>query len=335
MARLSMARSPSTSSTLSCITVGNNQFSTTSVAPSTTPSTSISDATSISPRDIEKPSTSAAKEGRVLRVRMSAGDSNEGSLAGSAKQTCRQKSVDEEYRTISGDTLVADEGKRQSQLVQDSIQVLDLDWKVDAMPGDRMKHTVKALDGIERRRSTRVDLLETAASIVNRTKSVLGKRGRDAFELGKEKLQVLNRRESLRPRHSSVEGPVEKKIWVSTALDSARAIPHPLKSNQKVPIAPRVKHWLSQGLYVGQDRDFDARLTETKNRLRKASTGPSRRPQRSVLPLPMFAGERTLELGRDFRLPFDVFSPLPPGQPKPEEWRKTQKSIHGLIDAFQ
>lgn len=326
-----MARSPSTSSTLSCITVGNNQFSTTSVASSATPPTSISDATSISPKDIEDPSTSAAKERRVLRVRMSTGGSKEGSLTDRAKRTCRRKSVDEGYQTVSGDTSVADEGKRQGQLVQDGIQVSDLDWKVDAMPGDIMKHAVKASDGTEKRRSTRLDMLETASSIIDKTKSVLGKRGQDALELGKEKLQVLNRRESLRSRQLSVEGPVKKKARVSTALDPMRAIPPTSKLNQKVPIAPRVKRWLSQGLYVGQDRDFDARLTETKNKLRKASTGPSRLPQRSVLPLPMFAGVRTLELGRDFRLPFNVFSPLPPGQPKPEEWRKTQKSIHGFM----
>ena len=331
MARLSMARSPSTSSTLSCITVGNNQSSTTSVTSSTTPPTSISDATSISSKDIEKLSTSAAQERRVLRVRMSIGGLNEGTLAGNAKRTCRRNSVDEGYRMVSGGTLVADEGKKQRQLVQDSIQALDLDWKVDAMPGDRMRHSVKALGGTGRRRSTRLNMLETASSIVDKTKSILGKRGRDAFELGKDTLQALNRRESLRPRELNAEGPVEKKTRVSTALDSKRAISPPPKSNQKGPTAPRVKRWLSQGLYVGQDRGFDARLTETKNKLKKASMGPSRLPQRSVLPLPMFAGERTLELGRDFRLPFHVFSPLPPGQPKPEEWRKTQKSMHGFM----
>jgi hypothetical protein len=42
--------------------------------------------------------------------------------------------------------------------------------------------------------------------------------------------------------------------------------------------------------------------------------------------LPMFAGERLLKMGRDFELPFDIYSPLPPGQPKPNEWRKTNKS---------
>jgi hypothetical protein len=42
----------------------------------------------------------------------------------------------------------------------------------------------------------------------------------------------------------------------------------------------------------------------------------------------MFAGERLLKNGRDFKLPFDVFSPLPPGQPKPDEWKKVNRSKH-------
>jgi histone-lysine N-methyltransferase ASH1L len=42
----------------------------------------------------------------------------------------------------------------------------------------------------------------------------------------------------------------------------------------------------------------------------------------------MFKGARLLKNGRDYQLPFDIFSPLPPGQPKPDEWRKTNKSEH-------
>ncbi|KAJ5469527.1 hypothetical protein N7539_009145 [Penicillium diatomitis] len=43
--------------------------------------------------------------------------------------------------------------------------------------------------------------------------------------------------------------------------------------------------------------------------------------------MPMFGGSRMIENGRDYVLPFDVFSPLPPGQPKPDEWRKTNKNV--------
>jgi histone-lysine N-methyltransferase ASH1L len=46
----------------------------------------------------------------------------------------------------------------------------------------------------------------------------------------------------------------------------------------------------------------------------------------SFMPLPMWHGQRLLHVGRHFKLPFDVCSPLPPGQPKPDEWRKTSSS---------
>ena len=34
-----------------------------------------------------------------------------------------------------------------------------------------------------------------------------------------------------------------------------------------------------------------------------------------------------MKQGRDFKLPFDVFSPLPAGQPKPDEWKKVNKNL--------
>ena len=240
---------------------------------------------------------------------------------------------------MSGETLVEGHEESQSQLVRQSIQLLDLDWTVDAMPGDEIK-TSEPQEKVSRKKSLRMGMLERASSMMDRTKSVLGKRGREAVEAGKETLQGLtgSRRASLRPRGAesketpSFEGPVPKKIRLSEVADLKAASPRP-KLKRKESIKPKVKRWLSQGLYVGQDRDFDPRLTETKNKLKKASSTQVPAKQRSILPLPMFAGQRTLEVGRDFRLPFDVFSPLPPGQPKPDEWRKTQKSKHHTISA--
>lgn len=90
---------------------------------------------------------------------------------------------------------------------------------------------------------------------------------------------------------------------------------------------PRRKRWLRSGLYIGQERDFDAKLTESKNRLKRTAIAAGKvRKVKRVLPLPMFTGERLLARGRDFRLPFDVYSPLPSRQPKPEEWRKVSRS---------
>ena len=119
------------------------------------------------------------------------------------------------------------------------------------------------------------------------------------------------------------EDAAPKKKWAASKPRKPR-VP---KSRPWIPPNPfRPKTWLSQGLYVGQDPDFDPRLTETKNRLKKASMGLVPAKQRTMLPMPMFSGARMLEKGRDFRLPFDVYGPLPPGQPKPEEWKKISKS---------
>lgn len=122
----------------------------------------------------------------------------------------------------------------------------------------------------------------------------------------------------------SFEGPVTKRLRLANELEDSRSV-STARPVRKPSIRP-VKRWLSQGLYVGQDPDFDPRLTTAKNKLKKANTKHDVLQRRSVLPMPMFAGQRILETGRDYKLPFDLFSPLPGGQPKPDEWKKTHKS---------
>lgn len=181
------------------------------------------------------------------------------------------------------------------------------------------------------RRSSRLSLVEKATDMVGRAGSVLGKRTRDMMEKGKE----VGRRASLRPRQSlkaskvdlvsaAADVPAAKKRRVSEGdlpLDSKG------KENEepvKTVVRYKPKRWLTQGLYTGQE-PTDSPPRQNKNKTsRRRSTKPA---QRTFLPMPMFAGARLLETGRNFKLPFDVFSPLPPGQPKPNEWRKTNKSM--------
>jgi histone-lysine N-methyltransferase ASH1L len=101
------------------------------------------------------------------------------------------------------------------------------------------------------------------------------------------------------------------------------------KTPSEEPAAPapppryKPKRWLSHGLYTGQEpSDSPPKQRRSKNSA-KTTTGPT---QRRLLPMPMFTGSRIVNNGRDYVLPFDIFSPLPPGQPKPDEWRKTNKS---------
>ncbi|OJD28584.1 hypothetical protein ACJ73_00025 [Blastomyces percursus] len=208
---------------------------------------------------------------------------------------------------------------------------------------------VKKKDGGEdrtRRRSSRLVMLEKTSEMVGRASTVLGKRSREALLKGKDRFKDINRRASLRPRNavcetsapstgptSTADGPVLKKRRVSegdaAALkklsDSATVGDNAMQPSKPKAVPYKRKKWLSHGLYAGQDRYFDPRLTEEKNRIKFAKKNAEDR--KKVFPLPMFAGERLIKDGRDFKLPFDIFSPLPPGQPKPDEWRKTNKNV--------
>ncbi|KAL6713574.1 hypothetical protein ACLMJK_009039 [Lecanora helva] len=238
----------------------------------------------------------------------------------------RQNSVDHTKTLLVG----SEDGSRE-QLLQQSVQALDEDWDIGAMPGDNIKIPGEDDGGVKKRRSPRVNLLEQATTVAEKTTSGLGKRGREAMESGIEKIQGLKgsrKRPNKRPRDgeeaSSLEEPKKRARFSSTSYkEPLGTTPKSILSGSK----KRAKHWVSQGLYVGQSSDFDPRLTETKNKLKKAPTKLSTNKKPAVMPMPIFAGERTLAFGRDFKLPFDVFSPLPPGQPKPDEWKKTHKNV--------
>jgi len=97
--------------------------------------------------------------------------------------------------------------------------------------------------------------------------------------------------------------------------------------DDKVSLKPKAKVWLRQGLYIGQHRDFDPRLSESQNRAKKRV---KRLQDANVLPLPMFAAERMLNedlhhVFRDFKLPFDTYNPLP-RKVKVDGWVKLNKS---------
>ncbi|KAE8351495.1 hypothetical protein BDV28DRAFT_149943 [Aspergillus coremiiformis] len=182
------------------------------------------------------------------------------------------------------------------------------------------------------RRSSRLSLLEKASELVGRATSVLGKRSRDVMENGKE----INRRASLRPRITATNEEPAKAVSEPPAAAKKRRVsesdlPAKIKENEEAAQeAPKhvtrskTKRWLAHGLYTGQEYT-DSRPLQSKNKNAKRRGRGS--TQRKLLPMPMFAGDRLLKQGRDFQLPFDIFSPLPSGQPKPNEWRKTNKNV--------
>lgn len=126
------------------------------------------------------------------------------------------------------------------------------------------------------------------------------------------------------------EPPRRKSKVVETALTGDDK-PQPEKQESSAPVAkkPRAKKWLEKGLYAGQEAPIDIFKGLTSSEKKKLASipelMPSGKPNRT-LPQPMYNGLRILINGRDFKLPFDVCNPLPPGQPKPAAYRTMTKS---------
>lgn len=323
-----MTRQESIESAFSRVAARNN-----SKDPSTTPS--LTTATSLTDTSSELTDGSAKADDykrSSARSRTSIGSYNENVLSAKQGRSARKQCADGESRTTSGETLVHDdENNSRERLLQQSVQALDEDWNIGLMPGDNLRLANKDEDVTKRRRSTRLDILDRASSVIEKTTTVLGKRGRETVEAGMEKIQGLKgdtKTPILKPREPktpSFEGPsrkrarfLEVKVGIEKSAESE-------ERGHKVTKKPS-KPWVAQGLYVGQQRSDDARLTETKNKEKKTSNNQPEASERAIMPMPMWLGDKIIEMGRDFKLPFDVFSPLPPGQPKPDEWKKTQKS---------
>ncbi|EPE04593.1 set domain-containing protein [Ophiostoma piceae UAMH 11346] len=112
---------------------------------------------------------------------------------------------------------------------------------------------------------------------------------------------------------SAQEGLAEEEA----ALDASR------------PVQKRLKKWMAKGLYSGQSmpKSYTSGLTTAeKKSLAKLPELAKEYPPNKTLPMPIYNGLRMLLQGRDFQLPFDVFNPLPPGQPKPVKYGKINKN---------
>ena len=344
MARPNLERTSSTSTSVSSCIVVNEYATLASSASSTTAPTSVTNVASFTSRTSAKDdgkdsqASSASTTTRSQRPRAGLPSYNENALSGTAT---RRRSAPLLRAQASSATLLPGAAPEDRELVRHSIAALDMDWRVGGLPGDIM--TAERAGKLDRRKSVDL-LLQRASDAMGKTKSALGKRGRGAMSMGAAELlkKGFGRKDSLRRRgHDGMvepemekEEPAKKKTRLplteaaAAGEDKENFLPKGTEIKGKPTVEPRTKRWLTQGLYVGQEPDFDPRLTDAKNRAKRASMGGQVPKQRKILPMPMFAGKRLLEQGRNFRLPWDVFAPLPPGQPKPEEWRKTQKSMH-------
>lgn len=197
-------------------------------------------------------------------------------------------------------------------------------------PEKKVKEKAKPDNDRATRRSTRIILLEKNTEVVVKTPTVLGKRSRS-----KEEEKPADRRSGLRPRNTikppegkaSTESPAKELRSIKSKTPAASKATAQKTQPEKVKTVPyKKKRWLSHGLYAGQHAySTEVVPAKTKKKSRKSRNG-SDESTRTLLPLPMYSGATLLETGRSFKLPFDIFSPLPSGQPKPDEWRKTNKS---------
>ena len=266
-----------------------------------------------------------------------AGLDSENELSSSALSPSSQKGLRSwgKSRDVSGaTTLVEKKIEVSEQLLQESVQVLNDEMDIDTNPVKTLQrssstgvHVSETVVTKPRpRHSARRVIIDKAFREVERTTNVLGKRARDTVENVTDQATALYgvTRERLRdrataPPAASTEHPPAKKTRLSQAAK---------KDTSPEPVVPKrmqklKKTYLDKGLYVGQDRDFNPRLTEAQNTKRLGHNMSLRKP---AMPLPMYSGQKAIEKGRNFKLPYEVFSPLPGGQPKPDEWKKTQKS---------
>jgi [histone H3]-lysine4 N-trimethyltransferase ASH1L len=379
-ARPTLTRSTSADSVLSTITVeasSNVQLSSSSTPPSSAADSASVSFTSIKLDIANSTETNAgvglervpASNSRTWRSRASIfGTYNIKVLSGTAVHAPKKYRNDEEReigvltrrRTISGGTSLGSVGNADisSQTVVNKakkpahgIETLNSQWTTNGMSrtAGQIAHGIienlqkgKRLGegkDTDRRRSSRLSG-EKAESFTKKL-SVLGKRGRHAFEasLAKAKRELKNLADTNEFAKIDTK-PVVSEVWSNGKLvtddqspktrattGKTTTVPEAKNVEQSVvttiPTKGREKLWLNKGLYAGQDtRDLDWFRG-------KASLGKIKYPEynsNGILPLPMWHGQRILYAGRDFKLPFDVCSPLPPGQPKPDEWRKVPKS---------
>lgn len=225
--------------------------------------------------------------------------------------------------------------------------------------GESPKKTAKQRD-LARRKSVRSPKREIES--ISKRMSLLGKRDRKIFEddlagLAKAKRELKNLADT--PEFAKIElQPVVHEVWSNGKLvtterpkkkkKKVEEVPSPKSKGKEIEaaedtvvfklleepkgMAKKPKVYLTKGLYAGQEtRNLDWFKHDSGDFKKKMEEVAPYRPN-TFMPLPMWHGQRLLQVGRHFQLPFDVCSPLPPGQPKPEEWRKTSSSKHCLAE---
>ncbi|KAI1212805.1 SET domain-containing protein [Annulohypoxylon truncatum] len=272
---------------------------------------------------------------RSRRERQSAPVYNIAELAGTAVHGKRRSKGDDvsdrrRRNTVTGGTPIGDNA--ESRVVAKS-------------PKSAKASKSREVDN-SRRISTRSSGIE-AVTLADKL-STPGKRGRKTFEKGFTKMSRELRRLQDTDEFAGIDKnpvlyttwangkyvnesqPPKKKAKVADETTTVSAPePEPLVEEGPVFRKRRAKKYLDRGLYAGQETPVDIYQGLTTSEKKSLAQLPELMPNGKVnktMPMPMYNGMRTLIQGRDFKLPFDICHPLPPGQPKPDEWRKITKN---------
>ncbi|QDS68468.1 hypothetical protein FKW77_010835 [Venturia effusa] len=128
--------------------------------------------------------------------------------------------------------------------------------------------------------------------------------------------------EILRPTQTARSAQSTQTVRAAQKPAKLASVEEP-KAKLEAPKPKGRKKYLSQGLYVGQHRKFDPKLSETKNRKRLQELGIPE--ENRALPLPMFLGEEMLKQDEDYKLPFEILNPLP-YEEHPRDWNRLNRN---------
>jgi histone-lysine N-methyltransferase ASH1L len=259
-------------------------------------------------------------------------------------------------RTISGDTLIGASKsanasttslvKDNNRTVQNGIEKLDLQWSMKGLPRSKSQiglagDAKKPVKSTPLKRSKSLYTKSAVQKLAN--KFGTGKRHKETLQedaaSGATRFKRELRKLQDTPEFAKIETePIIHEVWSNGKLlqeerpRKKKKVEEPAPIQEPEPVekvnVKKDKIWQSKGLFAGQS-DLDNIYTKMPKGTQKVDDyglAEMKATTRSILPLPQGAGQRIVHVGRDFKLPFDVCSPLPPGQPKPDEWRKTSSS---------
>ena len=293
-----------------------------------------------------------APAGRAKRAR-AAPVYNISQLSGTASHGKRRANgdvvVDRMRRRTTGDDGAS---PRADKSARHGIDALDLRWSPRSSASPRTRRQIR-----ESPRSQRASARQPGTKLVSSlgTKlSALGKRKSKAAAKSPARMtREMRRLQDTKEFAHIDEAPVVYTVWANGKYidpSTPRSPPRkrvklevPEEESEKEDAEPitntrkrRVKKYLGKGLYSGQEMPADITKGITAAEKKKLAQLPELAPSGRVnktMPLPIYTGFRMLIAGRDFKLPYQVCNPLPPGQPKPDEWKKMTKSTRPPLPA--